>query len=139
MIAGGSKCVFAGGHNGECGGRIRWHHPVTKNRLKRAFPRGAWQLDGNTDFPPWQPIGRHGPPTDADVLTRTLSDILGDTRNQVWICDVHSELGQLPDSAQEFCREFGLVWEGWDCDNETTTNRGGTAQTARPRHHETRS
>lgn len=115
MIAGGSKCVFAGGYNGECGGQIRWHHPVKQQRLKRQFPLGAWRWPGQDV---WKAISRFGVdyPEDPDIQIRLLPQILGDTRNRVWICDTHHErlhngrfyIDELPDSVWEFARSFGL-------------------------------
>lgn len=114
MIAGGSKCCFAGGYNGECGGAIRWHHPVTQSRLKREFKYGAiWLIKAGH----WVPCSRYDPVIfSTPGMTCALKDIISDQRNRVWICDTHHErlhngrfyIDELPESVWIFAREFGL-------------------------------
>lgn len=106
MIAGGSRCAFAGP---DCEGRLEWHHCLTKNRLKRMFPYGGSREPGDRQ---WYPISRLGPGTQTIPLT----EILGDARNRVWLCSHHHELVtngrlkvELPESVWEFAREFGLA------------------------------
>lgn len=106
-------CQFA---SGACRGRIEWHHCVAKNRLKRMFPIGATPSFYRADAPNqrWRPLNRfEGPPTQADL---PLKDILGDTRNRVFLCSHHHELVtngrlkvELPDSVWAFAAEFGLT------------------------------
>lgn len=81
MIAGGSKCCFAGGYNGECGGTIRWHHPLKQQRLKREFKYGARRAFTNE---PWKAAGRTLPVTTESrakwpFTELLLTEILGDT------------------------------------------------------------
>lgn len=102
-------CALAGL---ECQPPIEWHHVITKNRLKRQFPLGAWReryTDGT-----WRPITRS---MNTDFLdTKTLNLILGDKRNRVWLCTYHHELltnARLwlkpPQSVWEFAADFGLT------------------------------
>lgn len=112
MIAGGSKCVFAGSEHGPCSGRIQWHHVYPKSRLKKQFKYGAFRFSaaGNRFYP----ASRHT--ADPEL---TLDDILGDPRNRMWLCaEGHHEPvtnhrlhPSVPDSVWEFCADFGLTAE----------------------------
>lgn len=102
------QCALAG--EGHCLGRLEWHHAVTKDRLKRAFPHGAI-IDYHERPRRYIPASRMWSP-DPDV---TLDAILGDTRNRVWLCGAHHEkvtnarlAVDLPESVWEFAREYGL-------------------------------
>jgi hypothetical protein len=94
----------------ECHGVLEWHHAVKQQRIKRAFPHGAiWGLS-------WHPATRYSPVTHGSPVTRTLDDILGDTRNRVWLCSRHHELVtngrleiELPESVWEFAADFGFT------------------------------
>lgn len=119
MIAGGSKCQFAGGGHGPCEPPLQWHHAIKQQRLKRAFPRGAWR--SLPDMSVWRPVPRGGlvAVMDGGIPCGTclgLDDILGDTRNRIWLCSRHHELVtngrlkvQLPESVWLFAAEFGLT------------------------------
>jgi hypothetical protein len=63
----------------------------------------------------WRPAQRWEPVKESHMLTKTLDDILGDTRNRIWLCSHHHELvtngrveAPLPDSVWIFAKEFGL-------------------------------
>ncbi len=106
MIVGGSKCVLA---DGECYGRLEWHHVVKQQRLRREFPHGAALRPAEVGARCWVR------PNYGEAPSLTLADILGDTRNRVWLCKHHHKLVTnhrvdvpLPDSVWEFAREFGL-------------------------------
>jgi hypothetical protein len=97
----------------ECRGRLEWHHAVKQQRLKREFKHGAFRYDISK---PWLPAKRFAPASTSDQWNRTLDDILGDTRNRVWLCSHHHELvtngrlePPLPDEVWEFADEFGLT------------------------------
>jgi hypothetical protein len=111
VIVGGSKCVLA---DGECAGRLEWHHAIKQQRLKRKFPLGAYFGKGLG----WQPVTRFGLLQDWYVgyPIKPLDEILGDTRNRVWLCSHHHEKVtngrlkvELPESVWEFAAEFGLT------------------------------
>lgn len=97
-------CQFA---DGDCAGRLEWHHAIKQQRLRREFRYGAWRVDGDRW---WVPASRGA---DPDLF---LDQILGDPRNRVFLCTHHHELVtngrltvELPDSVWEFAREFGLT------------------------------
>src|SRR6266498_2440841 len=97
-----------------CSARLEWHHAIKQQRLKREFKYGArWRDEGMASH--WAPARRYDPVTRSGPFQRTLDDILGDTRNRVWLCSHHHELvtnnrveAPLPESVWEFAREFGL-------------------------------
>jgi hypothetical protein len=99
----------------ECHGRLEWHHAIKQQRLKRTFPHGArWAQQGLASR--WVPADRYGPVSRYGIGARTLDDILGDTRNRVFLCTRHHELVtngrlkvELPPSVWRFAEEFGLT------------------------------
>lgn len=102
-------CQFA---NEDCAGRLEWHHVVKQQRLKREFRYGAWRHPGEATY---RPIGRHGVRSIHETEHLSLTQILGDPRNRVWVCSFHHERisngrvkVELPDSVWEFARAFGL-------------------------------
>lgn len=107
-----SHCVF---NNGECDGRLEWHHAIKQQRIKREFKYGALH-NGDLATPEWVPASRHDPVSATDAYGLTLDHILGDPRNRVWLCSHHHELVtngrldvELPESVWVFARKFGLA------------------------------
>jgi hypothetical protein len=107
------NCVFAGK---DCAGRLEWHHAIKQQRLRREFKYGA-RRDSIYHRPNglWVPAHRVAPVTQTLYGQRTLDDILGDTRNRIFLCSHHHELVtngrlkvEIPESVYEFAREFGL-------------------------------
>lgn len=97
----------------ECHGRLEWHHAVSRNRLKRQFPRGAWRYGNGAE--PFSPVPR-GLRVEGHIQLRLLDEILGDTRNRIWICSFHHERltngrlkVELPESVHEFAADFGFT------------------------------
>jgi hypothetical protein len=102
--------------DGECRGRLEWHHAIKQQRLKRKFAWGAFWLPTELR---WVPGSRTWPASECKRIgyeVRELADILGDERNRVWLCSHHHELvtnsrlePPLPESVWVFAREFGLT------------------------------
>ena len=101
----------------ECRGRLEWHHAIKQQRIRREFKWGAWARPQYTLPGPgaWVPAHRSEPVTRSHATALTLDDILGDTRNRVWLCSFHHEKVtngrlkvELPESVWEFAREHGL-------------------------------
>jgi hypothetical protein len=111
VLVGGSKCVL--GADGGCEGRLEWHHAIKQQRLKRQFPFGAlacYSAITDATGQRWMCADRYEEGCDL-----SLDDILGDTRNRIWLCSHHHELvtngrveAPLPDSVWIFAKEFGL-------------------------------
>lgn len=104
----------------ECHGRLEFHHAVRQQRIKREFPHGAWRARSGAfkRQQAWHPIPRSTLLSDIaiDPEFAALSDILGDTRNRIWLCQAHHERLhnkrfelELPESVLEFAAEFGFT------------------------------
>lgn len=112
------SCVLAGVDGHVCSGRPQWHHPIKKQRVRDAFPRGAWRPrrpDPEWQSPEWEPVPRGYSVRDVseDFEARSLAAILRDPRNRIWACwDAHQaiegDVSRLPAPVWEFAREFGL-------------------------------
>ncbi len=107
-----AEMAVCAAYSPECRGRLEWHHAVTKSRIKRAFKYGALWDEGIGHA---IPASRYAPVTFTDAHHTTLDDMLGDTRNRVWLCQAHHERVtngrlevELPGSVYEFADEFGF-------------------------------
>ncbi len=109
---GASGATIRGESIGPCAGPLQVHHWIKQQRIKRAFPRGAFRHSGAG----WQPVPRgiedfRELGTPGQLLP--VDGILADPRNLIVLCwDHHQRLegdySALPPAVWEFAREFGL-------------------------------
>lgn len=123
------RCFFEGRDGaGLCEGALVRAHLIAKQRIKRAFPKGAWK-DG--DFwlprPPFEALT--DPETAAGWTRLELQDIQDDPRCWVPMCGGSTGIGghhgrfdnandvlsiprvDLPEAVEDFAVEFRLVME----------------------------
>lgn len=117
-MLGKGRCYVADGMSTDCtDGHSQRSHIVKQTVISDAFPYGA--MCGLV----WRPVSEDEPQHSVGAsLFRPLQELLDDTRNIVPTCPNHNVDGLamvealgivgVPDGFDDFCREYGFVFNG---------------------------
>lgn len=128
-MIGRGRCFVTDAFTTQCDGRTDPAHIIPQRLIRDTFEHGAVTFDGGKT---WQPYERSmiddttAATFNFNVARRLLDELLRDTRNIIPVCRFHhghvdqvtlrmvDALGMVgtPDGFDEFCAEYGFVFQG---------------------------